>query len=194
MSKALNAFFSTAGISRSVTEHVHLFSVTHTASKRSTRTPMESLPTWNCDSTQVARSEPELRGELHDPWIESRRDRSEAAGPSCAAGAPKFTVFSRLKTSRSQLDRARTTDPDATHHGEIDVAVRRPPHRIAGGGSDRELIGRRERGRVEPAITCPLVSGQCRIADKIRALGREAGVPERVSPASRRPAPRTAWS
>ena len=44
----------------------------------------------------------------------------------------------------------------------------------------RELIGGRESSRVEPARGCPLVGGQCRIADEIRTLGREAGIAERV--------------
>ena len=70
-----------------------------------------------------------LRRELHDTWIEGRCDRPELAGPNCAAGAPKFAVFSRLNTSTSSI--ARPPPTPATHHREIDIAVSRPPHRIA---------------------------------------------------------------
>jgi hypothetical protein len=45
------------------------------------------------------------------------------AGPSWAAGAPKFAVFTRLNASSRKLDRALTSDAHATHEREIDIVV-----------------------------------------------------------------------
>ena len=110
----------------------------------------------------------------------ARGDRPEVGRAQLAGGAPKFTVFSKLNTSSPQLDRAITPDADEARQREIDVPVRWPSHRIARRRPDRELIRRRERSCVEPAIRCPLVSGQSRIANEMRPLRREAGVTERV--------------
>ena len=63
------------------------------------------------------------------------------AAPCTAFGAPRFAVFSRLNTSaRSSIARL-PPSRHAPHQREIDVAVRRPAHRIARGGAERELIG-----------------------------------------------------
>src|SRR5213592_1305862 len=85
--------------------------------------------------------EPELRRELHDTGIESRRDGSEAGRAQLRRGCAEIRRVQQVEHLQTQLDRTLASEPDAPHHGEIHIAVRRPPHGIARGGSDGELIG-----------------------------------------------------
>ena len=80
--------------------------------------------------------EPELHRELHDAWIECRRDRPETGRAELRCRCAEICGVQQVEHLQAELDRALASDAHATHHGEIDIVVRRPPHWIARGGSD----------------------------------------------------------
>src|SRR5262245_19995481 len=103
-----------------------------------------------CADAQCARwrvrSEPEFRSELHHTWLESGRDRPEAGRAEPARRWSEIRGVQQVEHLQPQLDRALAAEPDAAHHGEINVFVCRSPYRIARSGSDRGRIDQRERG------------------------------------------------
>src|SRR5262249_14477682 len=90
----------------------------------SRHTARARAPRWR------ARSEPELRRELHDARIERRRDRPEAGRPELRRRCAKVRRVQQIEDFQTQLDGALTGKADSTHHREIDIAIRGPAHRI----------------------------------------------------------------
>src|SRR5204863_8289529 len=112
--------------------------------------------------------------ELHDARIERGGDRSEAGRSELRRRRAKIRGVEEVERLGAQLDGAIAAAPDAAHEGEIDVTVRRSAYRIARRGPDRKLIGRRERGGIEPGNMAALIIRQRGIANAIRPL---RGVP-----------------
>lgn len=118
---------------------------------------------------------------MHHARVESRRNRPEAGGAELCRRCAEIRGVEQVEDLDAQLDGPLPSPTDASYHGQVDVVVRRPSHRVPRYGADRQLIGLRECGRVEPATNRPFCGKECRVIHEIRTLCREAGVPERVS-------------
>jgi len=96
-------------------------------------------------------------GKRANSWTYDNRSRLATTVVAREEGAVPFTDQLTAADFRSKLDRPLLPQADEAHEREIDLAIRRPSHRIARRGPDLELARGREGRGIEPVIFCPLL-------------------------------------
>lgn len=76
-------------------------------------------------------SEVELHGELHDPRVQCRRDRSEGGRAQHPGRRSEVHGVQQIEDFRTQLDGSTTTGRYQPHQGEINVLVGWSAHRVS---------------------------------------------------------------